>query len=91
MAHKAIIRMLNSVSRHEIEKRLGGNFEPIPDAPGRRQNGRFVTFKDYSKQVQGRIDCFVLPLMEGAKAISGRTWTDVAKAIEGGKDGWAHT
>ncbi len=79
--HKSIIRMMHSITRAEFEKRLGGGFAPVPDSPERRTNKRFATFKDASKEVQERTDCFVLLLQEGARPIGAHTWTGLAKKI----------
>lgn len=82
MAHKAIVRMLKSLSRRTVENRIGGEWCVVPEAPERRTNGRFVTYTGPSIIKQERKDCFCQGLWEGAVLFTGRSWTEVFKAME---------
>ena len=81
MMHTAMARMATALTRATFERKLGGAFQSAPKSPGRRTNGQWVTFKDASKQVAERTDCFCRKIQEGGPTYSGRTWTDVAKTM----------
>lgn len=79
--HKSILRMIKSLTRSAFEKRLGGTFEPVEGAPGRRHNGQWVTYKDASLKVQGRTDCFCRRLIKDGPVFSAHKWTELAKVM----------
>lgn len=81
MTHTAMARMATALTRATFERKLGGAFESAPESPGRRTNGQWVTFKGASKKAPERTDCFCLRLQKGGPEYSGRTWTEVAKAM----------
>ena len=81
MMHTTMVRMATALTRSAFEKKAGGAFAPVQDAPGRRTNGRWVTYKDASERVPERQDCFCRALFKGGPTYSGRTWTKVAKAM----------
>lgn len=81
MAHKSIVKMIAALTRNDFERRVGGEFEAVPEAPDRRTNGKWATYKAPSTLVQERIDCFCQRLVKDGPTFSGRTWTDVAKAM----------
>lgn len=81
MMHTAMARLATALTRATFERKVGGAFQPVQDAPGRRTNGQWVTYRDASKQVAERTDCFCRKIQEGGPTYSGRTWTEVAKAM----------
>ena len=81
MTQKSIVKMLKTLTRNDFERRLGGEFETIPESPDRRTNGRWATYKAPSTSVQERTDCFCQQLIKGGPTFSGRTWSDVATAM----------
>lgn len=74
---RKFIRKQQKMTRHQFEQSLGGNFT----SGALRTNGRFKTFKDFSKEVQERIDCFCTDVRTG-KTISGRNWAQLADRLE---------
>lgn len=77
---KSMLRKVNRLTRAQFEKRLGGEFNPIDGRNGHMTNGRLVTYKAYSEEAQGRIDCFCRNLATG-KAKSGKNWTELARHL----------
>ena len=75
-----IARMLHSITRRTLENKIGGDWFIIEELPDRRSNGQFVTYKEYSKVVPERLDCFCKEL--GGQEFTGKTWTVVYKAME---------
>lgn len=79
--YATIMRMVRTISRGTLERRLGGTWYEITEAPERRTNGQLVTYTGPSKVVQGRMDKFVMKLEEGSRILSGRSWADLARMI----------
>lgn len=67
------------ITRAQFERLLGGNFIKILGS-NRRANGRYATYKDYSHEVQERVDCFCHD-SESNETKSGKNWTQLAKRM----------
>ena len=81
MSYNASLHRLHKrVTRGQLEKRLGGNWQSPEDAKSLRRNGRWETWKAPSRLVQGRRDCYIKNLRSGAVK-SGRNWQELAQAL----------
>lgn len=67
------------MTRAQFERLLGGTFIKIRGG-SKRASGRHVTYKDYSHEVQERVDCFCQTLETG-ETKSGKDWTQLAKRM----------
>lgn len=74
--------MAKSITRSAFEQKLGGEFEPTTEEPGRRVNTRWVTYKEFSKKTPERLDCFCAELRDGGRVFSGKNWTELAEKME---------
>lgn len=79
VVNRAIVRMLHSVTRSQLEKRIGGEWFMVTELPNRRTNGRVVTYRQARKDKPGVIECCVRVL--GGRLFSGPTWSAVAAKI----------
>lgn len=75
--NRAMLRNFHNLSRSELEKRLGGGFVIVEEAPERRYSRNFATWRGPMEERGPGIFCFAKKLGAG-RVVWGKTWGWVA-------------